>query len=100
MIKHLVFFKLHEHAEGASKAENAIKMKQMLEGLRGQIPELRYIEVGINFASNEFAWDVALTTHFDSRADLETYMKHPAHIALIDFITKVRSTRAFVDYES
>ena len=45
MIKHIVFFGLADHAEGKSKAENALFIKAELEKLKETIPEIVSIEV-------------------------------------------------------
>ena len=48
MVRHVVMWKLKDEAEGASKAENAVKMARMLEGLVGKIGGLLKLEVGID----------------------------------------------------
>ncbi|HHT22778.1 MAG TPA: Dabb family protein [Bacteroidales bacterium] len=100
MIKHIVFFKLAEQAEGKTKAENAAIIKQDLEGLYGVIPELKKIEVGINHPetpSNNY--DICLYCEFESVADLDIYQNHPEHLKVVAYIAKVRTDRACVDYE-
>lgn len=100
MIKHIVFFKLAENAEGKSKAENAAWIKYELENLKNIIPQIKAIEVGSNSplapATN---FDVALYSEFDSMQDLDTYQAHPEHKRVAAYIAKVRTDRACVDYE-
>ena len=48
MLKHIVVWKLKDFAEGASKDENAHKMKALLEGLKKKIKVIKTLEVGIN----------------------------------------------------
>ncbi len=100
MIKHIVFFQLADEAEGKNKAENAEIIKQGLENLYGVIPGLKKIEVGINHpetpASN---YDICLYCEFDSVADLGIYQNHLEHKKVGAYITKVRTSRACVDYE-
>ena len=100
MVKHIVFWKLKAYAEGASRDENVRRMKAVLEGMRGKIPGMRRVEVGIDFERSEAAWDVALYCEFDTRDQLATYQEHPVHVAAKDFIRAVRDTRAVVDYET
>lgn len=100
MIKHIVFFKLAENAEGKSKAENALYIKKELENLKNLIPQIRMIEVGINSPEAPAAnFDIALNSEFDSMADLDTYQAHPEHKRVAAYIGKVRTDRACVDYE-
>ncbi len=48
MIKHIVLWRLKDHAMGASKNENAKKLKALLESLRDNLREIKHLEVGIN----------------------------------------------------
>jgi len=100
MIKHIVFFKLAENAEGKTKAENAVFIKNELENLKNLIPEIRMIEVGINSTEAPVAnFDIALNSEFNSMADLDAYQAHPEHKRVAAYIGKVRTDRACVDYE-
>ena len=47
MLKHIVMWKLKEFAEGKTKAENALIMKESLERLVGIVPEIISLQVGI-----------------------------------------------------
>lgn len=99
MVKHIVFWKLKDQAEGASREENAREVKARLEALRGKIPGLLRLEVGIDFNRSDAAYDVALYSELVDRAALEAYQRHPEHVAVADFVGKVRSARAVVDYD-
>ena len=48
MIRHIVFWKLKDTAEGKTKQENAEHIKKSLESLKGIIPGMIDAEVGIN----------------------------------------------------
>jgi hypothetical protein len=98
MLKHIVLFKLKEHAEGADKAENAGRVKEALESLAKKIPQVRHLEVGINIIPSDAAYDVALITEFGDEKDLAIYVKHPEHVRIAEFVGKVREGRAVVDY--
>jgi len=100
MIKHIVFFELADMAEGKTRAENARYIKHELESLQGIIPELKSIEVGINHHdAPKTNHDIALYSEFETLADLEVYINHPEHKRVGDFIGKVKTSRACVDYE-
>jgi hypothetical protein len=98
MLKHIVLFKLKEHAEGAGKAENAEKAKEALETLAKKIPQVRRLEVGINNIPSDAAYDIAIYSEFADEKDLSLYMRHPEHVKAADFLGKVRESRAVVDY--
>lgn len=99
MIKHIVFWKLKEEAEGRDKAANARVMKQALEALQGKIPGLLKIEVGFDFVKADTSCDVALYSELESAAVLDSYQSHPAHQAVIPLIRALTSERHAVDYE-
>lgn len=73
-------------------------MKEHLEALVGQIPELLSAEVGINIKESEASYDAVLTATFRSLDDLETYKNHPLHQAVSDYCKKIRLSRIVVDY--
>lgn len=103
MIKHIVMWKLKDFAEGASREQNAKKMKVDLEALKAKIPQIRHIEVGINLIPlipSDAACDVALYAEFANEQDLDTYQKHPEHLKAAGFVNKVRESRVVVDYKT
>ncbi|MFZ5517603.1 MAG: Dabb family protein [Candidatus Zhuqueibacterota bacterium] len=98
MVKHIVMWQLHEHAEGRSKLENANRVKARLEALAESIPEIKLLEVGLNITSDPDACDIVLYSEFDSREDLQTYQDHPDHVAFKKFIQPIRSEKRVIDY--
>jgi len=98
MIKHFVFWKLNENAQGNDKATNAQLIKEKLEALNGQITGLLELEVGIDFVQGPASADVALYSVFETREALDAYQVHPAHEAAKGFIQSVTSGRQVVDY--
>ena len=99
MIRHIVMFTLKEHAHGNPKAENIRIIKAKLEALRGVIPGLLRMDVGVDFSATDTSADMVLDSDFTTRAALDAYIVHPAHQALVPFITEVRSERRLVDFE-
>ena len=100
MIKHIVFFGLADSAEGKSKAENAQIIKSGLENLIHLIPQIKKIEVGINYPNSpKTNYDIALYSEFDTMEDVDIYQEHPEHKKVAAYIAKVKISRAAVDYE-
>jgi hypothetical protein len=100
MVKHIVMWRFRDSAEGGDKTANMAKAKAMLEGMRGKVPGLAKLEVGVDFCRTAAAWDMALYSEFESRAALTGYQDHPMHVAVKEFIGPVVSERAIVDYEA
>ena len=99
MVKHLVLWKLKPEAHGRSAAENARAIKEKLEALRGRIPGLLRLEVGLDFSRTDNSSDVALYSEIESRAALDAYQAHPDHKAVMPFILEARCERRLCDYE-
>ena len=100
MIKHVVFFRLADQAEGKSKQENAQIIKQGLLSLLDKVPVLRSEQVGINIPNaKKTDYDICLECEFDSWEDVDTYQNHPEHLKVAGYIAKCRTARAAVDYE-
>ena len=99
MIKHIVLWRLKDFAGGATKQENALKVKAMLEEMQGKIPGMLKLEVGLDFERSESAADIALYTEFVSREALDAYQLHPLHAKVKDFLPLVRTERRVIDYE-
>ena len=98
MVKHVVMWKLNDFAEGASKKENALKIKSSLEGLKSKIKEVKLLDVGLSISDAPDFYDMVLISEFKDLRDLETYRKHPEHIKAAEFIGKVQLERKVVDY--
>jgi hypothetical protein len=74
MITHIVLFKLHDPSPA-----NVAATREKLESMRGKIPQLRHLEVGVDVIRSERSADLALVTRFDSLEDLQAYQVHPYH---------------------
>ncbi len=97
MIKHIVFWNLKDTAEGRSKQENALLIKQGLEGLVGRIDGLLKAEVGIGLDAD--GYDLCLYSEFSSKEALDAYQVHPEHDKVRKFVRSVNTARAVCDYE-
>jgi quinol monooxygenase YgiN len=99
MVKHIVFWKLKDEANGMSKLENATSIKQKLEDLNGKIEGCIKLEVGFDFLHSAESADVVLYSEFENKEALDFYANHPLHKAVMPFIAEARSERRVVDYE-
>lgn len=100
MIKHVVFFRLHDEAEGKTKLENAQIIRDGLLALKDKIDILVDETVGINIPNAQNTdHDICLTCTFHSWEDLDTYATHPEHVKVAQYIGKCKSARSAVDYE-
>ncbi len=99
MIKHIVMIRLKEAGSPEEKLENGRRLKSSIEGLLGKIPELLSMEVGKNLSTKASAYDLVLTSTFDSLETLDTYRVHPEHQKVLELLYEVMESTAVVDYE-
>ncbi len=99
MLKHIVMWKLKDHAEGADRAVNAIKMKALLDGCANIVPGIIAFEAVLAQPGLEATYDVVLYSEFTGKEALNAYLEHPAHVAIKPFVAAVRSERQCMDYE-
>ncbi len=94
MIVHIVMFKFKEE----NKSANIQKAKDMLNALVDKIDPLISMEVGVDFAQTERAFDLSLYSTFNTKEDLATYATHPDHMEVVAFIKEVTEVSRVVDY--
>jgi hypothetical protein len=89
---------MKENAQGRTGRENAGRLKDMLLGLAAVIPQARKIDAGLNIRQTPAAYDLGMYSEFDSMEDLNIYLKHPAHMAVLDLIAQVCEDRKAADW--
>ena len=93
MIKHIVMWKFKENEE-----ENMKKFLEGLNSLKTIIPEIKYMETGININPNN-EYDAILISEFETMEDLETYKNHPEHVKVSELCKSIRIDRQAIDYQ-
>lgn len=99
MIKHIVMWKFADQAEGSDKAANLERAAADLTALVDLVPGMGTFEVAIGADPLEHSYDLVLYSEFDSVEALQAYATHPRHVAVAQFIGKVRTERACMDFE-
>ena len=97
MVKHIVMFRIAEKDE-SKKKEIASQLKTALDALPAKISEIKYFEVGLNFAAVGNAFDAVLISEFDNNDTLNQYRVHPEHQKVVAFIKGICDQTAVVDY--
>lgn len=94
MIKHIVMWKFRE-----GEQENMLLFRDSLLALKGKIPEIRAMEVGINMNPSDRSFDAVLVSEFDSMEALKAYSENPLHVEVSSFCKTIRTASHSVDYE-
>lgn len=95
---HVVMWRLLEKALGRTATENALLVKAELETMRGRIPGMSFLQVGVDTRRRANSFDVVLICVFDDANALEAYHDHPDHNAVKPLIQAVRGETVIVDY--
>jgi quinol monooxygenase YgiN len=98
MIRHIVMWRVRgDTPEQREKARRLVK--ESFEGLRGVIPGMLKLELGLDSSAVDYACDVILITEFDSQAALDAYATHPEHLRVRERLGDIRTARFQVDYQ-
>jgi Stress responsive A/B Barrel Domain len=98
MIKHIVMWSVRGD-DAATRARNVALLKAEFESLRGRVPGLLKLEIGVDFSRIDYACDVVLYSEFASREALADYAEHPEHQRVKRALGNLRTARHQVDYE-
>ncbi|GAA2010286.1 Dabb family protein [Nakamurella flavida] len=97
MIRHIVVFSVAGE-DAAARSATAATVKDGLEALPAQIPQIRRLEVGLDLGTVERNADLVLLTEFDTPEDLAAYQVHPAHQAFVAQVGPLLAGTAEVDH--
>jgi heme-degrading monooxygenase HmoA len=97
MIKHIVMWNMAGDTT-EDRREAAEFLRNRFEGLRGEVPGLLHLEVGLDHSRVDYACDVVLYTEFENQEALDAYATHPAHLRVKGELGQMRIARFQVDY--
>lgn len=91
MIRRVSVWKLH-------KAEDAERMKEALLSMKGEVPSLYDIEVGVNLSEHAEAFDIVFIGTFEDEAALRSFDGDPVHKDVGEQVRGLRESRVVVEY--
>jgi hypothetical protein len=97
MIRHIVMW----NVRGATREEKDAAvdlLRRSFLSLRGRVPGLLHLEVGVDHSRVDYACDVVLVSEFESQAALDAYATHPEHLRVKQEVGDIRIARHQVDY--
>jgi hypothetical protein len=97
MIRHIVMWNVRGDTP-EEKQSNIDKLRRGFHSLRGRVPGLLHVEIGVDASGVDYACDVVLYSEFESQAALDAYATHPEHLRVKNEIGDIRSHRYQVDY--
>lgn len=94
MIKHIVCFKLKDNSD-----EICRKTADILLSMKGKVPQIIDIEVGVDFLHSSRSYDVILQVTLDSRDKLDEYQNDPYHCDVVKtYMHSVMESSVAIDY--
>ncbi len=96
-MRHIVMWNVRGDSESQRRA-NLDRLRASFESLRGRVPGLLRLEIGVDTSRVDYACDVVLYTEFDSQASLDAYASHPEHLRVKQELGDMRIARHQVDY--
>ncbi len=97
VIKHIVMWNLRGETP-VEKRDCIAQLQRSFESLRGRIPGLLHLEIGVDSSRIDYACDVVLYSEFESQAALDAYAVHPEHLRVKRELADLRTARHQVDY--
>ena len=98
MVKHIVRWNVRGSSRDERLAHIAL-VKASFESIRGRIPGLVHLEIGVDSSRIDYACDVVLYSEFESQAALDAYAHHPEHLRVKAALSDLRTDRHQVDYQ-
>lgn len=94
MIKHIVCFKLKDNCE-----EMCAKTADILKSMKGNVPQLVDIEVGIDFLHSPRSYDIILQVTLENADKLNEYQNDPYHCNIVKtHMHAVMESSVAIDY--
>ena len=91
MYSHLVMFTLED-------SDDIPATVTALQGMQDRIPQLRYLEVGVDIDPSPRSAHIVLITRFDSKEAYQAYHAHPHHQRVLEHMREVTKSAVKVDF--
>jgi heme-degrading monooxygenase HmoA len=98
MLKHIVVWDVRGDA-AAARGRHIAQVAAAFGLLRGRVPGLLHVDLGVDESRIAYACNVVLYTEFESREALAAYVEHPEHLRVRRTLGDLRTARFQVDYE-
>jgi len=97
LIRHIVMWNLRGDTP-EQKSHNIETLRRSFDSLRGRIPGLLHLDIGVDTSRIDYACDVVLYSEFASQDALDAYATHPEHLRVKRELGDLRVARYQVDY--
>lgn len=95
MVDHLVLFTVKSDAS----AEDVEDLLASIRDLRSGVSNVIDLSVGEDFSGRGEPYTHGLFVRFQTPDDLQAYLKHPEHLAVVEKLEATTDGRVVVDYD-
>jgi hypothetical protein len=74
------------------------RLKRAIDALEQEVPQVKFLQTGINFNTRPQAFDLVLISDFEREEDLDIYRDHPQHQRVMDIIHEAVDKVHVVDF--
>lgn len=92
---HIVFFRLKDKTQNHRE-----DVRAWFLNMKGQIPDILDVEVGVDVIHSTRSYDIALIGRFSDQAAMERYQVHPVHQSVLARLKDLVESSAAVDFVS
>jgi hypothetical protein len=97
MYRRVVLWRL-KAVDQPQRESDATTIKTALESMRGKIPGMLAIQVGVNVSPIADASEVCMIVDYEDEAALAVYETHPVHEAVKPIVGPLRSERRVAEF--
>ncbi len=97
MLVHTVVANLRDKADGRGKQENIAMIRDKINALRHEIPEVLSVDLLLDDQETPGNYDLVFITKHRNRAKLAEFLNHPAYVKLEQLGQRVLATKIVVD---
>ncbi len=97
MVKHIVFWKIHKNGTAENRERTYEEFRDKVEYLKTIIPQIKTAIVGLNYNEGD-VFHLCIDSTFNNDEDLQTYINHPEHLNVREFLNAVSYDKASFDY--
>lgn len=98
MIKHIVFWKLLKDGSSKQRHDAIEEFRRRTEYLKSIIPQIQEAAVGENL-NDGGQFHVCIDSVFRTQEELDTYINHPEHLKVREFMNSISYDKTVFDYE-
>lgn len=95
MIRHIVFWKLKGEAGQSDPKTVFQEFSKRTDYLKSIIPEIIEAQIATNLVEG---FCICIDSTFESLQDLETYINHPEHLKVREYMNRVSCDKTVFDY--